>query len=56
VYAEKRDAPMTFYERKLLLQKFCDQHGAMRVKDLKAFHLIKWVDSHPQWKSNWTKA
>jgi len=54
-YSIKRDAPSTFYERKLYLQDFCTDHGPRPVRSCKPFHLTKWVDSHPTWGSNWTK-
>jgi integrase len=54
-YSVKRDAPSTFYERKLYLQDFCTHYGPRQVRSCKPFHLGKWVDSHPTWVSNWTK-
>lgn len=55
-FAERRDSPRTFYERKLYLQQFVDDHGFRRVKDCLPFHLSSWLDSHPEWKSDWTRA
>ncbi len=48
----------TLYERKLYLQSFAEAHGFRRANDLdaKPFHVTVWLDSHPEWKSDWTKA
>ena len=54
-HSVKRDAPSTFYERKLYLQDFCSHYGPQLVRDCKPWHLSKWVDDHPTWKSGWTK-
>jgi integrase len=54
-FSVKRDAPSTFYERKLYLQNFCTHHGPRLVRDCKPLHLSKWVDKHPKWISDWTK-
>ena len=43
-HSVKRDAPSTFYERKLYLQDFCTHHGPRLVRDCKPGHLSKWVD------------
>ncbi len=51
-------SPRTLYERKLYLQRFADAHGFRRVndKDCLPFHMTSWLDAHPQWESDWTKA
>lgn len=54
-FAIKRDAPSTFYERRLYLQDFCNEHGPRLVRRCKPFHLTEWVDHHDTWASNWTK-
>jgi hypothetical protein len=54
-FSVKRDAPSTYYERKLYLQDFCTHHGPRLVRDCKPLHLSKWVDKHPTWISDWTK-
>jgi hypothetical protein len=54
-YSIKRDAPSTFYERRLYLQDFWHNHGPRLVRNCKPFHLSTWVDDHPTWKSDWTK-
>ena len=41
-----------------LRQRFAETHGFRRVndKDCLPFHLTSWLDAHPQWESDWTKA
>ena len=48
----------TLYERKLYLQIFAETHGFRPATDVGAtpFHLTSWLDSHPEWKSDWTKS
>ena len=55
-FAQHRDSPRTFYERKLILQQFVDAHGFRRVKDCLPYHMTTWLDGHPSWKSDWTRA
>jgi hypothetical protein len=55
-FAQHRDSPRTFYERKLILQQFVDDHGYRRVRDCLPYHLTNWLDGHPSWKSDWTRA
>jgi integrase len=55
-YAHRRDSPRTFYERKLYLQQFVDDCGFRRVKECLPYHLTSWLDAHPTWKSDWTRA
>jgi len=31
------------------LQDFADRYGALRVEDLRPFHLTRWLDSHTEW-------
>jgi site-specific recombinase XerD len=35
-------------------QLFAKQFGQLTPKELKAFHMLEFVRSHPKWKSNWT--
>jgi integrase len=55
-FAQRRNAPRTYYERRLLLQDFVDAVGWRRVKDCKVHHLTAWLDGHSTWKSEWTRA
>jgi hypothetical protein len=55
-FALRRDSPRTFYERRLYLQSFVDDHGFRRVRECKPFHVTSWVDGHAEWKSEWTRA
>jgi integrase len=52
----KGNAPRTFYEKKLILLVFARELGARLVKDLKPYHLERWVADHPEWVSGDTKA
>lgn len=45
----------TVYERRRYLQLFAEEFGQQRIGQIKAFHLEKWVLSHPTWKSPETK-
>jgi len=55
-FAVRRDAASTFYERKIYLQKFADAYGNVPVRELRPFHLTRWVDEHPSWTSDWTRS
>jgi hypothetical protein len=57
-HAAKAYAPRSLYERKLVLQSFAEAHGWREVndKDCIPFHLTSWLDAHPEWESDWTKA
>ncbi len=55
-YATKKNKKQTLYEKKLILQGFVDRHGRRLVRDLKAFDLTTWIDSHPGWNSEWTRS
>ena len=57
-YARTRCAPATFSQRKQYLQLFAEAHGWRRVNDsdCKPLHLSSWLDSHDEWKSDWSRA
>lgn len=55
-FAMRRDAPSTFYERKLYCQAFVDAHGWRLVRDCIPYHLSGWVDEHASWRSDWTRS
>lgn len=52
----KENAPRTFYEKKLVLLVFAREMGTRLVKDLKPYHLERWLADHPEWVSRDTKA
>jgi integrase len=37
------------------LLAFADLHGGKPLSECRRHDLTQWLDSHPQWKSNWTK-
>jgi integrase len=57
-HAQGKLSARTYYERKRYLQFFAEAHGFRRVndKDCLPFHLTSWLDAHPDWESDWTKA
>jgi integrase len=57
-HAKRRYAERSLYERRLLLQAFAEAHGFRTVndRDCLPFHLTSWLDAHPEWGSDWTKA
>ena len=55
-HAARRLAERTLYERKHYLQAFAETHGWRKVSGCKPFHLTSWIDTHPQWESDWTIA
>jgi integrase len=57
-HAKAKLSERSLYERKLYLQLFAEEHGFRRVNDREClpFHLTSWLDAHPEWASDWTKA
>lgn len=52
----KENATRTFYEKKKVLQVFAQELGVRLVKDLKPYHLQRWIADHPKWASSDTKS
>ena len=50
-WCQKHRAPRTYEWYRDLIQGFLDalSNAAMAVTDLKPFHIIEWVDQHPNW-------
>jgi integrase len=44
----------TLYQRQLYLQGFAEVHGWRHIHDCLPFHLTSWLESHAEWKSDWT--
>lgn len=42
----------TYQNHKSYLQPFCEEYGRSCAKDLKPFHVTKWLDAHPTWKAS----
>jgi integrase len=57
VYARTRCAPSTFAQRRQYLQLFAETHGWRLVNtgDCEPLHVSSWLDSHPEWKSDWSR-
>jgi integrase len=54
-FAEKQLAVSTNAIRLSYLQSFAELHGWRQIPDCKPHHIQGWLDSHPEWKSDWTK-
>jgi integrase len=50
-WCQKHNAPRTYEWYRDFLQDFCDHLGKMPVADLKPFHVTRWLDRHPDWRS-----
>jgi len=44
-----------FESRRYELTDFAGQFGALALKDGRPYHLQLWIDSHPAWRSGWTR-
>jgi integrase len=51
-YSQRHNQPETYAWHKNYLTSFCKQCGRLNSKQVKPFHLTRWLDSH----SNWTGA
>ncbi|OWK45540.1 tyrosine-type recombinase/integrase [Fimbriiglobus ruber] len=56
-FAKSRLDPTTLEERKRYFQAFAEAHGfrAVNDRDCLPYHLTAWIDSKPEWQSDWTK-
>lgn len=54
-HTERDHSPRSFYGRKLSLDAFASHCGSMLVSDAKPYHLRLWIDSHKEWRSDWTR-
>jgi integrase len=48
-WSSRHNEAVTYDFYRSYLQTFCDLHGAVLVKDLKPFHVTRWLDAHPAW-------
>jgi integrase len=57
-HAQRHCSARSFEERRRYLQLFAEDHGWRKADDRGClpFHLESWVDAHPDWKSEWTRA
>jgi integrase len=56
VYSKRSYAPRTYENLHLYLECFAEAHGFRRIKDCKVLHFTAWLDSHPEWASDWTRS
>jgi integrase len=50
------DAARTWYEKRLILERFARDHARKKVAELRPYDLQKWIADHSDWKSRDTKA
>jgi integrase len=48
-WSNRHNEPSTYESYRAFLQSFCDQHGAVPVRDLKPYHVTRWLDGQPGW-------
>jgi len=51
-HAQKHNDARTFAWYDAYLQGFCRAYPTLKAADLKPFHVTKWLDDHPTWKSS----
>jgi integrase len=49
-HSQRHNRPRTYEWYRSFLQGFSDLYGALRVEDLRPFHVTRWLDAHPDWK------
>jgi integrase len=50
--SQRQHKPETFAQNRYYLQDFCERHGRLMACELKQFHVVRWLDSHPGWKAS----
>lgn len=55
-YSKRSYAPQTYANLHHYLQRFAEAHGFRRIADCKALYVTMWLDSHPDWVSDWTRS
>lgn len=53
-YARRRVAARTYENCESVLTRFCAEHGDALLAECKPYHLSNWIDSHAEFKSDWT--
>lgn len=54
-FADKRLSASTKASRWPYLQSFAETHGWRSLTEARPDHMHEWLDSHPEWESDWTK-
>lgn len=52
---ESQQSARTFAERRKLLELFDAENGPLALADLIADDLERWLETHPGWRSDWTR-
>ena len=55
-FAKLRMAKESYEIRARYLGELRKAIGTVAVSELKPLHLVRWLNSHPEWKSDWTKS
>lgn len=55
-HSKRSYAPRTYANLHHYLQLFAEAYGFRRVKDCLVMHFTTWLDSHPEWVSDWTRS
>jgi integrase len=51
-WSHRENEPRTYEFYRSFLQTFVDLHGAVRVRDLKAYHVTRWFETQPGWNQS----
>jgi hypothetical protein len=51
-HSRANNEPATYGLYKHFLQRFCKTYGRSPAKDIKPFHVTRWLDPHPKWKAS----
>ncbi|WP_425618018.1 tyrosine-type recombinase/integrase [Anatilimnocola sp. NA78] len=54
-WAEKNVDSKTYAGYGTYIRSFCDEYGHIRARDLKPFHVTRWLDKNPGWKASDSK-
>jgi integrase len=49
VWSHRENSATTYEFYRSFLQTFVDLHGAVRVRDLKPYHVTRWFEARPRW-------
>jgi integrase len=51
-WSSRENSPATYEFYRPFLQTFVDLHGAVRVRDLKPYHVTRWFEAQPGWNQS----
>jgi integrase len=51
-WSHRENSPATYGFYRPFLQSFVDLHGAVRVRDLKPYHVTRWFEAHAGWNQS----